>query len=284
MTKPALGRGLGSLIPQRKSLTEDVLPNAKAQVLDISLEEIIPNPRQPRTFFSESELEDLLHSIKEHGVLMPIVVTQVQGQYELIAGERRLRACKMLGLSSIPAIVREANEQQKLELALIENIQRQDLNVMEEAIAFRALLDEFNLTQEVVAQRVGKSRSAIANTVRLLDLPLFIQEALRDGSITKSHARTLLAEVDPEKQKKLFQSMVEGKISVRVAERATKKRQTHLKTDQFLDPNLAEYIKQLRDILGTKITLDGSMDRGRLCIDFYSKEEFLKIIDQICHE
>lgn len=155
--KPALGRGLGSLIPNapRPTLTEQAIPESRKEVLDVPVDNVRENPRQPRAHFSPADLEDLIGSIRQHGVMMPIVVTKVGSGYELIAGERRLRASKALGLATIPAIVREANEQEKLELALIENIQRQDLNAVEEAIAYKALLDEFRLTQDQVATRVA---------------------------------------------------------------------------------------------------------------------------------
>jgi ParB family chromosome partitioning protein len=169
-TKSALGRGLGSLIPQKQSITEQVVPEARTIVLEVSVDDIVENPRQPRHHFSPADLEDLIGSIKEHGILQPLVVTRSGSGFELIAGERRLRASRTLGLKTVPVIVREADEQQKLELALIENIQRQDLSPVEEAIAYKALLDEFNLTQEEVGKRVGKSRSNVANIVRLLEL------------------------------------------------------------------------------------------------------------------
>ena len=217
-TKSALGRGLGSLIPQKQTMTEQVLPEARTQILDIGVDEIVENPRQPRHHFSPADLEDLISSIKEHGILQPLVATRVGTGYELIAGERRLRASRTLGLKTVPVIVREASEQLKLELALIENIQRQDLNAFEEAIAYKALVDEFNLTQEEVGKRVGKSRSNVANTLRLLDLPEVMLQALREGKITKSHARTLLAESDEERREDLFEQMLNGGVSVREAE------------------------------------------------------------------
>ena len=172
MKHSALGKGLGSLIPQRQTLTEQVLPHSHREVLELAPDRIRENPRQPRRHFSSAEMEDLVHSVKEHGIMQPLIVTRAPGgDYELIAGERRLRAARMLGLPTVPAIAREATEQEKLELALIENIQRQDLNAWEEALAYRALIDEFRLTHDDVAARVGKGRSSVANILRLLDLP-----------------------------------------------------------------------------------------------------------------
>lgn len=279
MSKSALGKGLSSLIPQRNNAKEEIFFEGRTEVLEISVEEIEPNPRQPRQQFSASDLEDLLNSIKEHGVLLPLVVTKkTDGLYELISGERRLRASKMLGKKTVPAIVRKASEQQKLELALIENIQRQDLNPLEEAIAYQALLNEFQLTQEEIALRVGKSRSVVANMLRLLELPIQMQEALAQGKISKSHARTLLAEKEEKKRQQLFNDMLSEKISVRSLEKAIGGKSTKiLKKD---NPNIREQEKRLREFLGTKVSIQEKNGRGRILIDFYSEEELKNIIFQ----
>ncbi|MBT5808242.1 ParB/RepB/Spo0J family partition protein, partial [Candidatus Uhrbacteria bacterium] len=218
MQKSALGRGLGSLIPQKQSITEQVIPEARTEILELAVDEIKENTRQPRHYFSPADLEDLIASIKQFGIIQPLVVTRTNGEYELIAGERRLRASRTLGLATVPVIVRDVNEQEKLEIALIENIQRQDLNAIEEAIAYRALIDEFNLKQEEVATRVGKSRSNVANTLRLLDLDEEIIEALKMGKITKTHGRTLLAEPDLDKRHEIFLQILKGGVSVREVE------------------------------------------------------------------
>jgi ParB family transcriptional regulator, chromosome partitioning protein len=283
MSKAVLGRGLGSLIPQKQSITEQVLPQAKTQVLEVSVDEINENPRQPRQHFSSAELEDLISSIKEHGILQPLVVTRVGRTYELIAGERRLRASRTLGLKTVPVIVREADEQQKLELALIENIQRQDLNAIEEAIAYKALVDEFNLTQEEVGKRVGKSRSNVANILRLLELPEEILVALRDGRITKSHARTLLAEDDEVKREELFEAMLAGGVSVREAEArvSPSSRSGKAKGSTKKDPNLAAHEKRLREILGTKVEIKERAGKGSVSISFYSRDELLDLLDRL---
>lgn len=282
-TKSALGRGLGSLIPQKQTMTEQVLPEARTQILDIGVDEIVENPRQPRHHFSPADLEDLISSIKEHGILQPLVATRVGTGYELIAGERRLRASRTLGLKTVPVIVREASEQLKLELALIENIQRQDLNAFEEAIAYKALVDEFNLTQEEVGKRVGKSRSNVANTLRLLDLPEAMLQALREGKITKSHARTLLAESDEERREDLFEQMLNGGVSVREAEaRVTSSpRKSSTKGGAQKDPNLLAHEKRLREILGTKVVINESHGKGAISIAFYSREELLDLLDRL---
>ncbi len=273
MTKSALGRGLSALIPHKQSLTEQIIPEAHQEVLDIDVSTISANPRQPRQHFSPSELEDLINSISEHGIIQPLIATRVSGGYELIAGERRLRASRMLGLKTVPVIVRNATDQQKLELALIENIQRQDLNAIEEAMAYQALIDEFNLTQQQVAKRVGKSRSNVSNIVRLLDLSDEILMALKEGKISKSHARTLLAQSDLKKRQTLFLQMLSGGVTVREAEaRAMERKQ---------DPNLAAHEKRLRDIFGTKVDISESGGKGKIIISFYSREELMDLLDRL---
>ncbi len=282
MNKLALGRGLGSLIPSKSTIgIERVMPpEAGRVVLDIPLAKIRANPRQPRKDFGAGDLEDLIQSIKEHGLIQPLIVTKQGDFFELIAGERRLRAARALGFSTVPAIVREANEQQKLELAIIENIQRADLNPYEEALAYRALIDEFSLTQEMVATRIGKSRSAVANILRLLDLPDEMLRALREGKITKSHARTLLGEVDQAKRRQLFLHMLEGGITVREAEETVYAPRARLSKD----PNLAAHEKRLREALGTKVNIHRTGNRGRIVIEFYSDEELLNLLHQLTQE
>ncbi|TAL50899.1 ParB/RepB/Spo0J family partition protein [Patescibacteria group bacterium] len=282
MVHSALGRGLGSLIPQKQSITEQVIPEAHTQVLEVGVNEIMENPRQPRHHFSPADLEDLIASIKEHGILQPLVVTRSRGKYELIAGERRLRASRTLGLKTVPVIVRDANEQQKLELALIENIQRQDLNALEEALAYKALVDEFNLTQEEVGKRVGKSRSNVANILRLLELPEEMLQALREGKITKSHARTLLAESNETRREELFEAMLNGGVTVREAEArvASAPRRSSTKTSRK-DPNLLAHEKRLREILGTKVEIKESAGKGSISIAFYSRQELIDLLDRL---
>ncbi len=280
-----LGRGLGSLIPMKQPLvaaSPALTTPSGSGVREVALALIVPNPRQPRRHFSPSELEDLIASIKEHGLLQPLVVTELpDGRYELIAGERRLRASTMLGLKEVPVVVRTANDQQKLELALIENIQRQDLNALEEAVGYQALIEEFRMTQDDVARRVGKSRSVVANTLRLLDLPSEMQTALVDGKISKSHARTLLAETDLAKREQLFHAMVNGSgMTVREAEtRASgvkKIGSTHAK-----DPNLLDHERRLREILGTKVEILDRAGKGKVVLHYYSKEELRELLHRL---
>lgn len=282
----ALGKGLGSLIPQKnETMTEKVVPSAKREILEVDPAKISVNPHQPRKHFEPSDLEDLVNSIKEHGIMQPLVVTREGDGFELIAGERRLRASKNLGLKEVPVIVRDATEQEKLELALIENIQRQDLNAIEEAISYKALIDEFNITQEDVANRVGKSRSAVANTIRLLDLPEAMLDALQKGKITKSHARTLLSESDENAREELFQKMLTGGFSVRAAEASvTSPKGGTRKSGGGVgskDPNIAAHEKKLREILGTKVRIEERSGKGKISIEFYSKEELLELLDRL---
>lgn len=277
--RPALGRGLDSLFSKTSTIAEKILPEAKGQLIEIAVEAIVPNPRQPRRHFSPAELSDLMNSIKEHGILQPLVVTVLDGErYELIAGERRLRASRELGLVHVPAIVREADEQQKLELALIENIQRHDLNAVEEAMAYKALIDEFALTQQQVAGRVGKQRSTVANILRLLELEEDILEALMQGMITKSHARTLLAEPDLTKRRLVFEKMCRGEMTVREAESRVTGNYRRPSMDR--DPNIVAKETALREALGTKVRIKERAGRGSISIEFYSREELSRLLDQ----
>lgn len=281
MNKPTggLGRGLGALIPQ-KIAPQAGTTEAKAissRFREVSVDDIVANPHQPRKHFSPSELEDLLASIKEHGLLMPLVVTELGNEkYELIAGERRLRASRMLGLSKVPVVVRTATEQQKLELAIIENIQRQDLNPVEEAEAYKAMIDQFSLKQDEVATRMGKSRSHVTNTLRLLELSSEILDALTMKKITKSHARTLLAEPDDKKRLALFEEMLAGKMTVREAEARAG---STAKIKKAKDPNVAALEAQLREALGTKVQLQMKGSSGKITIHYHSKEELKELID-----
>ncbi|MFH1712285.1 MAG: ParB/RepB/Spo0J family partition protein [Patescibacteria group bacterium] len=281
MSKPqgGLGRGLSALIPQKIAPA----PGTEAAevinrgVQEIPIDAIDTNPHQPRKHFASTDLEDLLASIKEHGILQPLVVTdEGGGKYELIAGERRLRASKMLGLKKIPAMIRTATEQQKLELALIENIQRQNLNPVEEAKAYQSLADLFSLKQDEVAKRVGKSRSYVTNTMRLLDLDEKMLDAIIERKISRSHARTLLAEEDLNRRQELFGQMLEGKMTVRQAEAKTSSK----KKSKEKDPNIAALEDQMREALGTKVQLQMKGGSGKVTIHFYSKEELKELMNK----
>lgn len=283
-----LGKGLGALIPPKQDEATDQppehkQPRAKAGgsaglVHEISVEVIHPNPHQPRRHFDHGQLEDLITSIKEHGILQPLVVTaKDDGSYELIAGERRFRASKIAGLEKVPVIVRNASEQQKLELALIENIQRQQLNPIEEAHAYTRLSQEFQLTQEQLAERVGKSRPVIANTIRLLQLPSTIQQALIEEKISTSNARTLLSLPTDEQRMTLFQAMLRGNFTVRQTEERIIKVQRGGK-----DPNIAAAENQLRSAYQNKVTISQRPSgSGEIKFKFTNQEELEALLEKL---
>ncbi len=284
----ALGKGLSSLIPQnkpRKTIRKQTGNNGDSgeKVWQIPISEIVPNTEQPRRDFSHQDLENLVVSIKKHGILQPITVTEKDdGGYELIAGERRLRASQIAGLATVPALVRSATQQEKLELALIENIQRQNLNPIEEAFAYERLMHEFNLTQEEVSEQVGKARSTIANFVRLLDLPDEMQKALVNGKLSAGKAKALLSLKDEKEQEAVFNSMVGKSMTVRDVERtvASKGPQSR-KGSVRRDPNLIASEQLLEDRLGTKVHITGRGDKGTIVIDYYSKGELKKLISEL---
>ncbi len=291
-----LGRGLQSLIPSRKVLPNEVYRAASAPSsslgfsspsesragtpLQAPIDKVKPNPRQPREHFSHTAIEELIASIKEYGVLQPLVVTaNPDGTYELIAGERRLRAAKLAGLATVPVIIRTANEQQKLELALIENLQRQDLSPIEEAKAFKILLEEYDLTQEEVAGKMGKSRGYVANTVRLLNLPEEAQEAVSKGYLTASNARTLAGLESAAEQKKWLQKMMKEGMTAREAEQVVTKR----KRAVLRDPQAAADEETLRESLGTKVRIAKKEGKGNITIDFYSDEEYRTLVKKLTY-
>ncbi len=246
--------------------------------LEVAIGLIRPNPRQPREHFSHSALEELIASIQEHGIIQPLVVTKTSdGFYELVAGERRLRAAKLAGLETVPVIVRTATEQQKLEFALIENIQRQDLSPIEEAKAYQMLIGEYDLTQEEVAKRVGKSRAFIANTLRLLKLPVEAQDAVSDGRITASNARTLAGLASPEEQKKWLGKMLREGMTSREAERKV----TVKKRVALDDPQITADEESLREALGTKVKIEKRAGKGMIAIGFYSDEEYRTLVKRL---
>ncbi len=284
MKRSSLGTGLSSLIPNKNmnvSLEKRNL-SSSGEVVKIAIDLILPNPNQPRYYFDENNLNDLSESIKEHGVIQPIIVTQgMDSKYELIAGERRLQASKIAGLKEIPAVIRLATNQQKLELALVENIQRHDLNAIEEAKAYRRLQTEFNLTQEEIAKRTGKSRPTIANIIRLLELPVEIQRGVIEGKITEGHARTILSLDNPEKQRALYQLILKNDLTVRAAEDKVKEItvNTHKRrVSENKDPYIQDIEDKAQQKLGTKVKITKKGATGRIAIDFFSEEEFGKII------
>ncbi|MGQ9778384.1 MAG: ParB/RepB/Spo0J family partition protein [Bacillota bacterium] len=282
-----LGRGLGALIPE----LEEVESEGR---LEVPIAQIRPNPFQPRRDFDPEKLAELAASIKEHGVLQPILLRRVEGGYQVVAGERRLRAAEQAGLTTIPAVIGEFSDATMMQVALVENLQRADLNPLEEAEAYRRLMEEFGLTQEEIAQKVGKSRSAIANTLRLLNLPPAIQEDLRAGRASEGHARAILGLSDEAEQLAAWREVVERGLSVRAAEelvkaRAAKKRQDVSRETAKaprpgsggLDPLLQEIEDRIRAVLGTKVKIRPAGKGGRIEIEYYSQEELERILELI---
>lgn len=253
-------------------------------VMTVGVEEVIPNPYQPRTNFDASKLQELADSIAAHGIIQPLVVSySKEGGYELIAGERRLEASKLAGLNKVPVVVRTASEQNKAEWALIENIQRHNLNPIEEAQAYERIKQEFNLTQDEIAKKVGKSRSAVANILRLLNLPKEIKEALVVGKITEGHARTILTLKDKQKQIDLFKSILREGLNVREVEGATKgiKVSKNYRIKKDVDPDLLDIENRIADNLNTKVKIRGIRNNGKILIDYYSEEELGQIVEKL---
>ncbi len=276
----SIGRGLGALIAPTlfKKKYDDSLKSERVWMVPVS--EIKPHPHQPRRDFKPNELQELADSIRQHGILQPLLVSEkADGGYEIIAGERRWRAASLAGLATLPVIVKELAESQKLEVALIENIQRQDLNALEEAFAYKRLIEEFGLTQQGVAEKVGRSRPAIANTIRLLELPPEAQAALVAGKITTGQARALLGIADRAQQLEILSSMLGEKITVREIEREAQKRGGRGTLRR--DPNLLYLEEKLRQALGTKVAITQKGERGSINISYYSKEELAEIVKKI---
>lgn len=312
----SLGKGLDSLIPDN-SITnsadssadvvsktasaprEEVLPSERDSIFWIEVDKIVPNPFQPRREFNPEALQDLANSICEYGVVQPILVSRIEKEvpgglevkYQLIAGERRLRASQLVGLRLIPAIIRkrEPDNRLKLEIALIENIQREDLNVVERARAYKRLIDEFHMVQREVAQKVGKSRESVANTIRLLNLPENIQQALVEGKITEGHARAILmVGSDIALQNTMFQEIVTVGMNSREAEARSREllgrevRKMQPRTmPEAVDPELRLAQARLEEMLGTRVVLHKKGDHGKIVVEFFSNEELKNILQKI---
>lgn len=275
-TGGALGRGLSSLIPQRAV--------SDAAVVEVPLARIRPNPYQPRRHMDDLGLEELAASIREHGVLQPVLVTETLDGYQLIAGERRVRASRIAGLERIPALVRQLADRDQLEVALVENVQRADLDPIEEALAYRQLIDEFGLTQEQVSDRVGKARATVANTLRLLELHLDVQAAIVDGRITEGHARAL-AGLPVDGQVQVLRTVVGQALSVRQTEELVRRlrepRTPAATATPRLDPDLERVETHLRERLGTKVSLSRSRTGGKIVIEYYSDEELNRLYEHL---
>lgn len=276
--KKALGRGLASLIPQAE-VSEDLAD----RVIYSDLDSITPNPKQPRKKFDKEALQELADSIKEKGVIQPILAKRVGRQYMLIAGHRRFEAAKIAKLERIPVIVRSSEKSEDLELALIENIQRENLNPVEEAGGYRALVEEFGLSHEDVARKVGKSRASVTNFLRLLKLPKEIQDALMEGRITMGHAKSILSVEGEKEQLVLFKQILQGNMSVRktedVANKVAKSGKSFKLDSKSHNPLMRSVIEELQRILGTRVKiLQKTNGKGRIIIDFFSTQDLNRLL------
>jgi len=282
--RKALGRGLDALIPGAgRAPTAVGAPETGANDGLVAIEHITPNPRQPRVEFAEPALAELAASIRAQGVIQPLLVRRLaENSYELIAGERRLRAAERAGLTHVPIYVRDVSDAESLELALVENLQRDDLSPLEEAAAYQRLLDEFGHTQEEIAERVGKSRPAVANTLRLLRLPDPIKQDLSRGRLSAGHARVLLSIHDSDAQLRAAKQIVTRQLSVRDAEQlAVAKRSATTAKSTPRDPNRGALERELSAALGTRVRITPSAKGGRIEIEFYSPEELQGLVDRL---
>jgi len=279
--KRGLGKGLDALIP-----TGEEQADVESGVLQVPVDDIVPNPRQPRSNFDEAGLKDLADSIGEHGILQPLMVARdSEGEgYVLIAGERRLQAAQIAGLATVPVIVRQADDQQSLEWALIENLQRTDLNSLEAAQGYEQLANDFGLSHEQIAKRVGKSRTAISNTLRLLKLSPAVRQALLEGEIHEGHARALLGLSRAQAQSAALQTILQNDFSVRQTEALVRRLTGEKKKSAPAKKKTPEEVAledQLRQALGTKVSLQQSKDSGKIIIHFYSDEELNTLIEYL---
>ena len=279
--KSGLGRGLEALIP---AAGEGVAAAAQG-VMDVPLASITPNPHQPRSSIRDQDLVELAASIQEHGIIQPLVVNRASEGYQLIAGERRWRAARLAGLGTVPVVVKDVAPSEMLELALVENLQRSDLNALEEAIAYRQLIEEFGLTQEQVARRVGKSRVAVANTLRLLKAARSVQQALLEGQISEGHARALLGLERAEAQEAALKTVLKRGLNVRQTEELVRRllgmRQQEQQPAPAVAPEMRALEAQFREALGTKVNLTRKGAGGRIVIHFYSEEELDALYERI---
>jgi len=312
--KEVLGKGLSALFPvddtdsldieiegtgkkaaeKKQSGKKAPLYSASGEVVQLAVDSLIPNPGQPRKNFNETELRELADSIAEHGIIQPIIAmpsNEGANSYIIIAGERRTRAAKMAGLSKIPVIVREYTDQKRLEISLIENIQRSDLNPIEEAAAYKNLMDFSSLSQEELAIRVGKSRPAVANALRLLKLSADVQKSLENGSINPGHARALLSVTDKKLRERLFKEISVRGLSVREAEKraavlnAAPADEGKTAKPAKRPPEIIEMEEKFIERLGTKVSIDGGLEKGRITIDYYSMDDLdrlYKILEGEC--
>jgi len=281
MEKKVLGKGLEALIPDKIGSGKPQIFDSKVHqgIANISIDKIKVNQYQPREDFPQETLKELAASIKEKGFIQPVLVRTKQGSYELIAGERRLRAAQMLDLKEVPAIIKDVSDLDSLELSIIENVQREDLNPIDQAKAYRRLLEAFNMTQEDIADSIGKDRTTVANILRLLKLPQKIQEYVSRGTLSMGHARAMLGFSRESEQMRLCTKVIKNDLSVRETERYAKKMIPSSKKKIIdKDPNLASLEESLSEILGTKVKITKGKKGGRLEIEFYSDSDLERIV------
>jgi ParB family chromosome partitioning protein len=289
--KRAMGRGLGAILSAESTssinnATDEGADKLVGNIVEISLEDIYPNATQPRTYFDEKALNDLAQSIKSLGVIQPITLRKDGGKFEIISGERRFRASKIAGLKSVPAYIRLVNDQELLEMALVENIQREDLDAIEVALTYQRLLEEIGLTQENLSQRVGKERSTITNSIRLLRLNPVVQDAIRSGEISAGHGRAIISLEDESLQNILFRKITSQKLNVRQAElevQKLKKPEKKTKTVSNLPNFLKKAEKNISDILDVKVEIKSSAagKKGKIVLDFNNEQELEQILAHI---
>ncbi len=288
MAKKGLGKGLGALLGDKP--VEEVIstpentPDANSGVTELKIIDIEPNKLQPRQKFDEDSLEELAMSIREHGVISPIIVTKSKnGFFKIVAGERRWRAAKRAALKTIPAIIKDLDELQVQEIALIENLQRQDLNPVEEALGYKKLIDEFSLTQEQIAVKMSKSRSSVANSLRILNLPHDVVELLKDGKISFGHAKVILSCENAKKQSEIAKAIVDGDLSVRAAEQLIKEKpkvnNEKPKTDLNLKLAFEAIEKSMSSALNTKVKINDKGNKGTIQIEYYSSDELQRLTE-----
>ncbi len=275
MSKVVLGKGLGALIPSEETAASD---DKKLRM--IPLDSIAPNPLQPRRDFDEDALRDLAASFERNGIMQPLVVKEEGGGYTIVAGERRYRAARLVGMDEVPAVtMTDLDDARMLELALVENLQREDLNPIEVAEAYRGLIDKCELTQGQLAERVGKSRAAVANLLRLLTLPESVKKMVRSGNLGEGHARAILALPSEEEMLRMAESIVEGSLSVRETENRTVKARKRRLVPKRKLPALAEAETKLKQTLGTSVKIVRGLKRGRIEVEFYSDDDLERLLD-----
>lgn len=282
--KFALGKGLGALIPEDMVTAPTNEKKEESSRTLISINLIKSNSDQPRKFFDDDKIAELAESIKYHGIIQPIILKKNKEEYIIVAGERRWRAAKLLGLKEVPAIVMNLTDKDILEISLIENIQRQDLNPIEEAVAYKKLLGEFKLTQEELSRRIGKSRVAISNTMRLMNLTETVQQYLMDGVITEGHGRVLLAISDENLQCEIAQKIIDEKLSVRELEKFIKflnKPKKNIERKIQNNPYYKDVTERLQEFLGTKVNISNKNNKGKIEIEYYSDEDLQRILEII---